>query len=83
MPQAIHIGACRFEIISLECRLDLPNELRNLWRILGRVTHNRGGCWLGRLAVGAKHLETEKQHKHRNSNTAADQSGEALCIQLV
>jgi len=82
LPQPINIRACRFEIISLERRLGLRNELRHLWRILGRVSHNRRRCRLRRLVPGTKHFEAEKQHNGRDSSSAPDHSGEALRIQL-
>jgi hypothetical protein len=82
LPQLINIRPRGFEIVGLEGRLDLRNEVRDLRWIFGRMRHHRWGL-LRRLALRSKHLERKKHDNGRDGNAATDHRRQAFRIELV
>jgi hypothetical protein len=82
LPQLINIRPRGFEIVGLESRLDLRNEVRDLRWIFGRMRHHRCGRFR-RLALRSKHLERKKHDNGRDCNAATDHRRQAFGIELV
>ncbi|HEX7453987.1 MAG TPA: hypothetical protein VF294_16955 [Polyangiaceae bacterium] len=60
----------------------MRDEIRDFLRVFGSLSdHLRGR--LRRLALGAKHPETEKHHDGYDGDATADQGREALHIEFV
>jgi hypothetical protein len=79
--QLINISTRGLEIVGLECRLSLRNEIGHGLRIL-RSMSDQWRCRPRCIALGAEHFDAEEHNDERDGKAAADHDREPLGIEF-
>jgi hypothetical protein len=79
-PQLVDVSARGLEIVSLECRFGLCDEIRDIMRVLWRMSNGRR--WPRRFALRTKYLEAEEHYGEYDGETATDHHRDALGIEF-
>jgi hypothetical protein len=80
LPQLVDVGARGLEVVSLKCLFGLCDEIRDLPRVLWRLSNGRR--WPRSFALRTKHFEAEEHHGKYDGETATDHHREAFGIEF-
>jgi hypothetical protein len=81
LPQLLDIGPRALEIVSLESRFRLRDQIGYFLRIL-RCVNNRGWRRMGRSAVRTEQFESEDHDCQHDGSTTADHDCQAPGVEF-
>jgi hypothetical protein len=81
LPQLLDIGPRALEIVRLESRFRLRDQIGYFLRIL-RCVNNRGCRRMGRFAVRTEQFESEYHHSQHDGGSSADDQGQAPGVEF-